>query len=280
MLSYPYKSNLVLEERISEATLRAYCVGFDQKKFRLEPLVDVIARVIPEFSLGYYEGANFSITEIVDVLRRAAIRVYTTDNYAQRGEFGELILHLLLRDHIGSLPLISKIYFKDTPNETVHGFDGVHIVVNEGEKQLWLGESKLYKNGPRGIADLAKDLKSHLRADYLRQEFELISPKLPASVPDIEYWRALMNKHTRLESILDRVCIPMVCTYTSSLFSKHSACNVDYVGAFIKECKKLKMLLDRRVSTDVDVVLMLLPVQSKNELVAALDKRLKSMQGI
>jgi hypothetical protein len=280
VLTYPYKSNLVLEERVSDATLRAYCVGFDQKKFRLEPLVDVITRVIPEFSLGYYEGAQFPITDIVDVIRRASLRVYTTDKYSKRGEFGELVLHLLLRDHVGSLPLVSKIYFKDTPNETVHGFDCVHIVETDVEKQLWLGESKLYKNGPRGIADLAKDLKAHLKADYLRQEFELISPKLPVSVPNIDYWRALMNKHTKLETILDRVCIPMVCTYTSSLFSKHAACTADYVKAFMVECAKLKKFFDKRISTDVDVVLMLLPVESKSELVTALDSRLKHMQAI
>lgn len=32
----------------------------------------------------------------------------------QRGEFGELLLHLILRDFKGTIPLISKVYFKDS----------------------------------------------------------------------------------------------------------------------------------------------------------------------
>jgi hypothetical protein len=35
------------------------------------------------------------------------------DKDLARGEFGELILHLLLRDFHDTVPLLSKIYFKD-----------------------------------------------------------------------------------------------------------------------------------------------------------------------
>lgn len=281
MKSPPFKSHLVLTERISDATMRAYCAGFEENKFRLGPLVDVIVRVIPEFALGYYEGVSIPITDIVPLMKKAARRVYTTDNYKSRGEFGELILHLLLRDFFGSLPLISKIYFKDSPNETVHGFDGIHIVVSENEKQLWLGESKIYEEGRAGVKALASDLKSHLKADYLRQEFELSAPKLPVAAPDVEYWRTLMHEHTRLEEILDKICIPMVCTYSSALYKSHSDCTEAYINDFLAECGSLKTLFDEsKISTDVDVVLILLPVESKPRLIEELDLRLKHMQAI
>ena len=84
MINRPFHSDLVLEEQINESKLRAYNVGFDQKLFRLDPLVNVIVKVIPEFVLGYYEGALIPITDVVDMLREAAKRVYTTDNYTQR----------------------------------------------------------------------------------------------------------------------------------------------------------------------------------------------------
>ena len=154
----PFKSELVLREQISEATLRAYHVGFDQNKFRLQPLVNIIRKVIPEFALGVYEGEALLLTEMVDKLKEAADTVYLTDKYKKRGEFGELILHLLLRDFCGTIPLISKIYFKDAHNKTVHGFDGVQVTTNGGVNKLWLGESKLYINGIAGVRDLAKDL--------------------------------------------------------------------------------------------------------------------------
>jgi hypothetical protein len=112
----PFQSELVLEERISDASLRAYHVGFDQNRFRLQPLVDVIRRVIPEFALGYHAGRSLPIETMADKLREAAMTVFSTEKYKLRGEFGELILHLLLRDFCGTIPLVSKIYFKDSVN--------------------------------------------------------------------------------------------------------------------------------------------------------------------
>jgi hypothetical protein len=38
-----------------------------------------------------------------------------------------LILHLLLRDFLKALPLVSKIFAKDSPGIPAHGFDSVHI---------------------------------------------------------------------------------------------------------------------------------------------------------
>lgn len=275
----PFQSELVLEERISEATLRAYHVGYDQNKFRLQPLVDVIRNVIPEFSLGYIAGNQIPSAEAADKLREAASLVYTTDKYQKRGEFGELILHLLLRDFCSTLPLISKIYFKDSYNVTVHGFDGVHVTTEDGINKLWLGESKLYTEGKSGIIDLCNDLKEHFAADYLRQEFDLISKKLPIDFPEIDYWRTLMDKHQKLDAIYSGIVIPMVCTYTSDTCRNHCEETDDYIESFLSECRYLESeFLSRNIRTDLDVILMLLPVYDKDELNTELDRRLKAMQ--
>jgi hypothetical protein len=277
----PFKSELVLEERISESTLKAYHVGFDQNKFRLTELVDIIRRVIPEFALGYYCGENIPLNEMIDVLKEAAQTVYTTDKYQLRGEFGELILHLLLRDFHNTIPLISKIYFKDSENVTVHGFDGVQITIEGDIKKLWLGESKLYKAGVDGVKDLANDVKNHVQSDYLRKEFQLISRKLPQNVPEIEHWRILMDKHQKLETIYSSIVIPLVCTYTSDIFIKHNNETDDYVKDFISECKNLKEVFDTKcIKTNVEIILMLLPIPCKDELNKELDIRLKAIQRI
>jgi HamA len=281
MPNRPFQSDLVLEEKIGEATLRAYNVGFDQNKFRLQPLVDVIAEVIPEFALGYHGGVLIPLNELRRRLKDASLRVFTTDDYKNRGEFGELILHLLLRDYCGTIPLISKIVFKDTDNSAVHGFDGVHVTVTNESKKLWLGESKLYTDGKAGVRALASDLKEHLKGDYLRREFSLISTKLPETVPEIEHWRALLHEHQKLEAALDNLCIPMVCTYSSSLYGAHNDNTEEYIQDFISECRILQeMFEEKKIKTNVDVILMLLPVPSKDELVAKLHERLKHMQAI
>lgn len=275
----PFKSELVIEERINEATFRAYHVGFDENKFRLQPLVDIIRNVIPEFALGYHDGVQIPLTDLVERLKEAAETVYLTDKYQNRGEFGELILHLLLRDFCDSIPLVSKIYFKDSHNVPAHGFDGVHVTT--GDRKLWLGESKLFKCGKQGARDLAEDLKKHVNADYLRREFSLLSRKLPNTVPDIEHWRSLMDKHSRLSDVYAGIVIPMVCTYSSTLFTSHSDNTADYFVDFETECRSiLAEFTTKRIQTDCDVILMTLPVPDKDSINEELDKRLKHMQRI
>jgi len=280
-MARPFKSNLIIDEKLSNAALKGYYVGFDQKAFRLQPLVDIIRKVIPEFALGYHCGEQVHLTEIVDRLKEAAETVYLTEKYQTRGEFGELILHLLLRDFQNTVPLISKIYFKDSHNVPAHGFDGVQISINGDEKKLWLGESKLYKSGSAGIKDLAADITKHVNADYLRREFSLISKKLPNDVPEIEHWRSLMDKHQRLDVIFSSIVIPMVCTYNSTLYKTHDDNTPECLADFLKEWKELNdEFLKLKGTTNTEIILMLLPVPDKDELNTELDKRLKAMQSI
>jgi hypothetical protein len=277
----PFNSHLVLEQRISDTSLKAYCAGFDQNQFRFGPLVDVLTKVIPEFALGYHEGKSIPIELVVEKLREAAATVYTTEKYHKRGEFGELILHLLLRDFHNTIPLISKIYFKDSENSVVHGFDGVHITVGGDGKKLWLGESKLYADGKEGVKELAKDVSNHVNADFLKKEFSLLKRKIPEDTPDIQYWRDLMAKEQKLENIFSSIVIPMVCTYSSSLYQSHAEATQQYIDDFSAEIYSLNSIfLDKLIDTNVEIVLMLLPVPDKSELNTALDNRLKNMQGI
>ena len=275
----PFKSELVIEEKISQPLLKAYHIGFDNNEFRLQPLVDIIRKVIPEFSLGYHCGTNIPLTEIVERLKEAAETVYMTDKYKTRGEFGELILHLLLRDFHKTIPLISKLYFKDSYDVPAHGFDGVQITIDGDVKKLWLGESKLYKVGKAGVCELAKDIEKHVNADYLRREFNLISRKLPSDIPEILYWRNLMDKHQKLDVIFSNIVVPMVCTYSSELFATHLAETASYLKDFQDECEQLNAeFMKLKPATNVEIILMLLPVPCKDRLNTELDKRLKAMQ--
>lgn len=279
-MAKPFQSDLVLSERISEANLRVYHVGYESNKFRLTPLVEVIRKVLPEFAFGYHEGTNIPYTEVIERIVEAANVVYLTGKYKKRGEFGELILHLLLRDWCNTIPLVSKIYFKDAHNATVHGFDGIHITIDRDEKKLWLGESKLYSDGDSGVKELAKDVLNHVNGDYLKKEFELIRRKIPSEIPEIEHWTDLMHKHKNLDKVFDSIVIPLVCTYTSSIFDNHNDNTDEYFEELEKECKKHFNTFQANVNTDVELLLLLLPVPNKDELNSELDKRLKNMQKI
>ena len=217
------------------------------------------------------------LTELWNRVRDAARLIYTTNNFKRRGEFGELVLHLLLRDFCGTIPLISKIYFKDTRNAAVHGFDGIHVEIKGEVRKLWLGESKIYGDGLKGIKSLVSDIKAHFTSDYLRSEFGLISKKIPKDFPERDYWIKLMHENQTLDKIFSSICIPCVCTYSSDLFKNYDSESEKYFETFKKECHALRVEFEKGHSrTDIEIILLLLPIESKEDLVNELDQKLKS----
>lgn len=275
----PFGSDRVLVEQVKETGLCGYHVGFDQKAFRLKPLVDVIRSVIPEYALGYHQGQTIAYPLSVDKLREAADTVYKTPNFKTRGEFGELILHLLLRDFHGTIPLVSTIYFRDAVNVPAHGFDGVHVIDTPTSKKLVLGESKLYKSGSDGITNLLKDIKKHLDADYLTQQFNLVSRKIPPDCQNIEHWRNLLHQHQRLDTVFESLIMPMVCTYNSDLFNNHTDNTTAYFAEFENECQTLFDQFSKGQKVPkVEFILLLLPIPCKDTLNTELNERLVHMQ--
>lgn len=295
-------SHNIIHQHFEEADLRTYFVGFDFKKFRYDSLTDLLMDSIVDFAFGYHTGIlkKYDRKKLIEAAKSiynikefsAAKEIYVDndsliydceleieDKYLKRGEFGELILHLLLRDFIGTTPLVSKIYFKDTDNATVHGFDLVHIgpdLVNPGKGSLYFGESKLYSRkdgnaGQHGVNDLVEDVKSHFKCDFLYREIALICKKKYSFIPPDEYedknteeeyhqfldkkkyWfnalEQVEQKKAKLQDFLDSVTVPLVCTYQSKLFEKYDDEKVpEFIQDYEVEMLHLKKVFKEKLS--------------------------------
>lgn len=304
----------IIKLQINDADLHGYLVGFDlndngELEYRLEPLVKVLINLIPEFALGIKEDDSIDAGSMVETLRECACAIYKIDEfdkihnlyikenkeledleinnkYLRRGEFGELILHYILKNFHQTIPLISKIYFKDSRGSTVHGFDAVHI--QENTKTLWVGESKLYKNGKNGVKELINDLKAHINSDYLNDEFTLISNKLDSSNSDLtgkQHWIDLLSNSTKLKDKLDNMKIALLCTYESENFIKYFDEKLEeFKKDYNKEIYELKEYFDfnnnHNLKSHIQVILLLFPIKSKKDLVTKLHKKLYILQNI
>lgn len=313
MNATPFGSEKIIKEHISQADLCTYLVGFDleadgTKGYRINPLVEVLLDALVDFAFGLHEGSQTQNTQVRQRYLEAAKSIYgipefgeakriycdsdesildddIAKKYLRRGEFGELILHLLLRDFHKTVPLLSKIYFKDSYSTTVHGFDAVHV--HPENKSLWLGEAKLYTNGKKGIKELIVDIKAHFVRDYLNDEFSIISKKikLDSQVADKDYWLQLMDSKTKLSDVFSSVTIPLLCVYESDTFSKFDDETAsEFIAAYEDEMADLKKYFDDNndhpLKTNLNIVLLLFPVKNKKELVKGLHEKLYSAQRI
>jgi hypothetical protein len=268
--------------------------------------ISAVMNYLPEYAMGY-DTDKISYTNIVDYLRESAksvikikkvneIKKYLDqgvpyyqwdesilDIYNSKGIFSELILHFLLRDVKGTLPLISKIYFKDSISVEAHGFDAVHII----DDKLWLGETKFYNDGKRGIKALIDDLNKHFKHDYLKEQFMIISRALIHNNEMREEWVSKLSTANRLEDKFSMIYIPLLCIYEDTIASDvidklNTARNPESI--YFDHVVKMKEYFDKNNTFPnkerVQPLLILLPVKSKDKIVSAMLSRIYNMQNI
>jgi hypothetical protein len=261
----------------------AMCPNYDQERWRAEELARHLCRWLPEWALRY--GEEPETATMMEMARRAALKVYTTDAYKSRGEFGELMLHAVLRHEFKTDIAVSKVFFKDSANDTVKGFDCVHISeATDGKLDLWLGEAKFYTRRADAIASAAQELGEHLTHDYLREEFAFVLDKLDPAFPHGEELRALLNDEQPLEQIVSRIHIPVLIAYDGRLVREHRQVDQDFVTAMEGEATSVRAVLMKKLARNplpqqVVIDLIVLPVEDKKVFSQLLDKELRGWQG-
>lgn len=259
----------------------SFCVGYEQGRWRLKELSRHLIRWLPDFVLDRREQAALGTHNMVEKFAQAARTVYATDDYARRGEFGELILHALMRQHFGAEAVIAKLHYKTGRNDTVKGFDGVHMTVDDDGISLWLGEAKFYSDINSALRDALKSIDEHLEAEYLRDEFMLISGKVDPEWEYAEAFEALVSSERRLEDILTNLVIPIMLTYDSTAVASHADLTDAYSADLAAEADNaLQRLMEADLSQDVEVVLLLVPLRAKSELAKALHEHLTAAQSL
>lgn len=273
---------IIVHDESSIPTLLGICAGFENGEWRGQRLADNLFNCIPDFCLSYSEVHEVDSTEWMDKLRKSVAMIYNSPKYKSRGEFGELLLHYILKDFYKTIPAISKMYFKDGPNETVKGFDAVHVIENdEGLLDLWLGEVKFYKDASQAIMDVIPEIEEHFAHDYLRTEFIAITNKLDKESPFYEKLSQLISPDTSLDEIFERICVPVLITFNSKVIDKH----IKYTNAYKEEMKtEMEKYFNQfesqfeKLGIDIEVHLFLLPLKTKETFVQMLNNKLNLWQ--
>lgn len=302
--------NKVLILKLSEADVDGFMLNYDYRddgtiKYMEEEFTEALMDYIPEYAMGY-DNSSILPSEIRRRYKEAAqsiIKIKNIDDikgrleskepmetwpqplreiYEKKGIFSELILHFILREFKESVPLISKIYFKDSISNEAHGFDAVHIVGDT----LWLGETKFYKDGKSGINCLIEDLRKHFNKDYLNEQFIIISRALVHN-PIQQRWINKLNEAKLLKDKFQIIVIPLLCIYQDSIADeilKRADVEKEYDTVLIDHVSSLKEYFDLKNDyknkNRVKILLILFPVKSKDELIGKMLEKIYHGQSI
>lgn len=308
-----YNSNKVVVIKLGENDIDGMLINHDlndegEYSYMDNEFIESVMNYLPEYSMGQDPIPTDPI-KIIPYLREAAksvIKIKKIDEikhylderipyedwdqdvlkiYNSKGIFSELILHFLLREFKNTVSLVSKIYFKDSFSHEAHGFDAVHVSANENK--LWLGETKFYNDGKRGLKALIDDLNTHFKHDYLKEQFVIISRALIHTNVLREEWIEKLSNATRLEEKFDMVIIPLLCIYEDDIAKNiMTAINegTDSDTIYLEHVSELKRYFDENNTFKnierVQTLLILLPVESKDRIVSGMLSRIYSLQNI
>lgn len=271
--------NIIIHKDDTFPDLHGLCAGFESRQWRKEQLVNYLFEYLPEFALTYSELGNLTSENMVAKMRQVAASIYQSEKFKNRGEFGELLLHAIIREMYDTIPAISKIYYKDGSNETVKGFDAVHVVVTDKALELWLGEVKFYDNISNAISDVIEELNQHIKTRYVRNEFIAITNKIDTKWPHADILKTLLHPNTSLDDVFSNTCIPVLLTYDSTILAKYNNKCDEYIQEISEEFQRFhKKFCDKLGEFPLTIHLFLFPLNTKAELINSLESKLKIWQ--
>jgi hypothetical protein len=270
-----------IEVRDEDPEMTTLCAGYERGEWRQADFVTHLFDYLLEFALKWSQLQKLNSATAARMIEDAARRVYESEEYGQRGEFGELLLHAALRSHFDSEPAVSKLFYKTGDNDTVKGFDCVHVVVDDEseEMELWLGEAKFYSDISDAMQKAISSLEELTDTARLKREFVLIRGLVDDDWPYSEEFKALTEGKS-LDEVFDVLRIPVLLTYDSTAVNDHDKICEDYEDALRGEVEGIFTRFSRneRLPSDIFVHLILVPLKEKKALADALHKRLKDLQ--
>lgn len=213
-------------------------------------------------------------------LRKAAIRIYTSEKYSKRGEAGEITLHAVCRDFFNTLPIAPRVFYKSASNDVVKAFDMVHArFPTGGGVELWLGESKLYSTPKKAIEAALTSIKEHLEQGFLKEQKLLIGPQISKSTPHYDELMELFEPQTSLDKFISAGVFVIGILSNSGACSAAKTIDDAYRAALTKEFSALtKSLAQSGLTNAIRIVLLYIPLADKDGFVTAFDSKLKGLQ--
>lgn len=151
---------------------KAYCYGLKldaQGNPRVNDLIDFVTTKLIDYSIPkkLQDEAKEQLvktgssSKIIELGKKAK---YLFTDLEKTGEFGEMLLYILVQEILELPQLISKMTLKTSGKLHYQGADGIHVKydVNDDSLSLYWGESKMEQTINSGLKNCFESLKSFL----------------------------------------------------------------------------------------------------------------------
>ena len=171
-----------------------FTLNYERGIYRQDDLVGLIRDTVKYFALTKDELRELDASE---QNRRAYTRI-SDANREKKGDYGELLLFLILEMFYDVPKFVTKARLRSTTRDQIKGFDCAHFSIERQNVILWLGEAKFYQDFSKAINGAFESLNKHLKdSTYIKRQLKLLGG-------EIEINRTLERKtYSLLKSYVD-----------------------------------------------------------------------------
>lgn len=258
---------------------------FENGEWRYEKFHDFIFNNIAETALSKKERDSLS-GEPFSVMKRSAknLRLIESDK-GQGSEIAEIVLYGIMKRHFQALPVVPKIFYKQNSNDNAKGSDSVHILIEDNDFSLWLGEAKFYNSIENvRLAEVIQSVENSLNVEKLRKENAIITNVSDLDALSIdsqvrEKIKDSLSEDISIDKLKPKLHIPIFLLYECELTQEHVGSRQSYEEYkaqmieyhkgraneyFKKQIEKLKNKI--YLYEEIKFHLILFPIPSKEEI--------------
>lgn len=257
-----------------------YHLNYESGEYRESDLVKTIRGALPKFALTPEEYKKLVDDDELDEIYRLAFSRISQAKKNKKGDYGELLLFLILQTFYGADRLVTKVKLRSSVKDQIKGFDCAHFGIDDlGDVSLWLGEVKFYKSFSGAVSDIVEEIHQHVTNEYLKNEFSILCPNIEynnsVEIPDeiIEY----LDGTVTLDDV--KIVIPALVTYESALLKKYTKVDENFKAAIKDQFEaKFKTInkKDIKIPENVEVFFILLPLND----VTSIKTKLESFEAV
>jgi hypothetical protein len=260
---------------------------FEDGEWRYSTFQNFIWDNIAETALSFRERESLigqSHSLLVAAAKNLRLTDKSTDEKGRGSELAEIFLYGIMRHHYKSLPVVPKIFYKQSSQDYAKGADSVHIVLEgNSDFSLWLGEAKFYDNIEDARLDrIVASVEGLLDTKKIRKENSIIT-----SVSDIDDLiqdnvlrtriKTYLSPSSSIDDLKPKLHIPILLLHECSITKACTCLSDDYKGKMIKyHTERAESYFSKQIKKlggnvfkygEITFHLVLFPVPSKKSIV-------------
>lgn len=264
--------NLIFNINIKSSYLKhnkeSFHLDFENKIYRQHELVKLIRDTVLFFALTRDELAKINSETLSKLQSRAWKRISDRPS-EKKGDYGELLLFLLLEVFYPTQKIITKVRLRSSLSDEIKGFDCAHFSIDENnEVCLWLGEAKFHKDFSTAIFQAVKSVNEHITDKSIKDELSI----LEGNNSEIdEETRGIIEDYLNSGISLDKMKfkIPILLTYDSPIVKAHESICDKFIEELKKELEKKYLSIDTKglkIKPNIELHFILFPLEAVSNI--------------